>query len=55
MSPREQNLLLTVARIMRARLRNDMDAWARDDYMALKEALTPFDGIQSEPINEELR
>jgi hypothetical protein len=54
-TPDQENLLLTIGRVLRARLRHKTGAWDRDDYNALKEALKPFDGLPSEPINEELR
>ena len=52
----ERALLLTVGRILRARIKEDvMDPSGSNaaDYEALCEALEPFDAIQGEPQNGE--
>ena len=48
----EKTLLLTVARILRARIFDMAPAYRDDDLAALNEALAPFDPIKAEPINE---
>lgn len=48
----ELRLLLTVARVLRARLPEMAPAYVEDDLAALNEALAPFDPIPGEPINE---
>lgn len=51
----EQALLLTVARILRARLPDmtppGMDAYLADDMWALNEALKPFDPSNVVPLH----
>lgn len=53
MGPDEFTLLLTVARILRARAREDIYAAQEDDLEALNRAMAPFDPVPSEPINEQ--
>lgn len=54
----EQQLLLTVARVLRATLREMAPNAERtacpvgDDIAALNEALAPFDPVKAEPVNE---
>jgi hypothetical protein len=51
MSPSELNLLLTVARIMRARITDSACVAMkhnREDYQALQRALAPFDWVAIE-------
>ena len=52
MSSQQLDLLLTVARILRARLGELAPAYYEDDMAALNEALAPFDPILAEPVNE---
>lgn len=47
MTAEQQTLLLTVARILRARLPELAPAYQSDDLWALNEALAPFDPIPS--------
>jgi predicted exporter len=48
----ESALLLTVARILRAKIANEIYAERDDDLWALNEALGPFDPSPDEPVNE---
>jgi len=48
----EFTLLLTVARVLRAKIRDEVYAERDDDLEALNEALAPFDPIAADPINE---
>lgn len=53
---REENLealILTVARILRARLPEMAPAYQEEDLWALNEVLAPFETEAEEPINEE--
>lgn len=52
MTPEEKTLLLTVARILRARLPELAVAYQDDDLAALNEALAPFDPSDAPPVNE---
>lgn len=54
MNEQERNLLLTTARILRARIKEDTHDPSGnnyDDYLQIDEALKPFDGSGDEPIN----
>jgi hypothetical protein len=55
MTEDQQCLLLTVARIMRSRIREFAPAYQDDDIAALNEALAPFDPVPGEPVNEACR
>jgi hypothetical protein len=46
-------LLLTVARILRAKIRDDIYAAQEDDLEALNEALAPFDPAPDESVDEQ--
>ena len=46
-------LLMTVARILRAKIANEIYAERDDDLSALNEALAPFDPSPQEPVNEQ--
>ncbi len=53
---RHEELLLTVSRILRVRLKEFSQAWLKDDLEALNEALAPFGpSDHTGPVNEELR
>ena len=53
MTDDERGLLLTVARILRARLADPGGiAYDDDDLHAIKEAMKPFDPLDAEPVNE---
>lgn len=53
---RHEELLLTVARILRVRIKEFSFAWRKDDQEALNEALAPFGPSEPDgPVNEELR
>ncbi len=59
MTPEQQqlNLLLTVARVLRAQTRDRLNPHVKkydDDLDALNNALLPFEGIPATPVNEEL-
>lgn len=43
MTEEQQALLLTVARVLRAKVRNEIYAEQEDDFWSLNEALKPFD------------
>lgn len=45
-------LLLTVARVLRAKCCNEIYAERDEDLWALNEALKPFDPLPNEPVNE---
>jgi hypothetical protein len=45
-------LLMTVARILRARAREDIYAAQEDDLEALNRAMAPFDPVPSSAVNE---
>lgn len=51
--PQETRLLLTVARILRARLPELAVAYQDEDMAALNEALAPFSAIAAAPVNEQ--
>ncbi len=53
MDQNEKALLLTVARILRARLPEMASSYQKEDLMALNRALTPFDPVDAPPVNEE--
>jgi hypothetical protein len=55
MTEDERTLLLTVARILRARIPEFAPSYQDDDLAALREALAPFDPSDAEPVNEESR
>ncbi len=49
------NLLLTVARVLRAQTRDRLHETKHDaDLLALDDALAPYEGVLSTPVNEEL-
>lgn len=51
----ERNLLLTTARILRARIKEsifDPSGNNADDFVQMNEALLPFDGTGDEPVNQ---
>ena len=54
MTPEQQNLLLTVARILRAQTREDLfsNVNHESDLQALNNALQPFESIPGPYINE---
>lgn len=43
MTRNQETLLLTVARVLRAKIRNEIYAERADDLWALNDALAPFD------------
>jgi len=45
-------LLMTVARILRGKVMNEIYAERDDDLAYLNKALAPFDPVPSEPVNE---
>lgn len=51
MTKEQETLLLTVGRILRAKLRNEVYAEQEDDLWALQEALAPFDAKEGEPFS----
>jgi len=60
MNTEETTLLLTLARIWRARMRSVVESDGPlalrddiDDLAAVEEALKPFDPVPGEPVNEE--
>lgn len=55
MLPDERKLLLTVARILRARLPELAIAYQEDDLVALNEALAPFDPKDTPAVNQKSR
>jgi len=55
MNTNEKALLLTVARIMRAKIKSEIYAEREDDLCAIVEALKPFDGLDDVPLNECLK
>ena len=46
-------LLMTVARILRAKIRDEVYAERDGDLWALNEAMVPFDPVPSEPVDEQ--
>jgi hypothetical protein len=46
-------LLLTVARVLRAKIQDEIYAERDGDLEALNEALKPFDPLPGEPVNEQ--
>ena len=55
MKPNELELLLTVARILRAHLRDttpNPQGFLLEDVQSLNEALAPWESLPGEPINE---
>lgn len=51
MTKEQEMLLLTVARIMRAKIKNEIYAEQEDDLWAICEALKPFDAADGVPLN----
>lgn len=47
----ELTLLLTVSRVLRAKIRNEIYAEQEDDLWALHEALAPFDAQEGAPFS----
>jgi len=52
MTPEQFALLLTVGRILRAKVSKEIYAYQRDDFEALNEALAPFDPSPLDAQNE---
>lgn len=52
MTPQERELLLTVARVLRAKVSKEIYAEKEDDLWALHDALKPFEADGGASLNE---